>query len=134
MNYVAVDAYCDNSGNTLLQKIDFGGATVTLGNIYGSNNDEIYFFIEPENNLKILGIVGGDLNATLDPRNIRSNIDTYNTAGIPSTRRYLWLNTMCANLKLSDPFRYFYPAKFEFTNIPFAVDATNRSRLDFFNI
>jgi hypothetical protein len=32
----------------------------------------------------------------------------------------------------ADPYRYFYPDQKEFTYIPFAVEATNRSRLDFF--
>jgi hypothetical protein len=39
---------------------------------------------------------------------------------------------LCARQSLKDPYRYLYPDVKEFTYIPYAVEATNRSRLDFF--
>jgi hypothetical protein len=77
-------------------------------------------------------VVGGDWNATLDAGNSRLNIDTFNTAGIPSVRRSLWLNRLCDAVGILDPYRHFYPDTREFTFIPFSENATNRSRLDFF--
>jgi hypothetical protein len=79
-------------------------------------------------------IIGGDWNCTLDSRNSRLNIDTYNMAGIPSLRRSQWLNSLCGNVKLIDPYRHLYPEKMEFTYVPFDENATNRSRLDCFLI
>jgi exonuclease III len=138
VNCVPVGFHRDNNGNMLLVKMDFGGVTVTLGSVYGPNSDEQNFFIDLENNIRLLNsnyvVVGGDWNTTLDPRNSRLNIDTLNTAGIPSARRPLWLNTMRHNLGLADPFIHFYPEKPEFTYVPFALNATNRSRLDYFLI
>ncbi len=77
-------------------------------------------------------VIGGDWNTTLDNKTARQNIDTLNTAGIPSINRSNWLNSLCLSQKLVDPFRTLHPHKKEFTYVPFAQDSTIRSRLDFF--
>jgi hypothetical protein len=120
----------------LLLKIVIGEISVTLGSIYGPNEDDENFFKELEAGIDRFNsdfvILGGDWNATYDTRNNRSNLDTHNTNGIPSVRRSAWLKQLCTRKSLEDPYRYFYPENKEFTYIPFAVDATNRSRLDFY--
>jgi exonuclease III len=122
----------------LLLKLSIGNATLTVGSIYGPNNDDENFFDQINAVISRFNsdfvIIGGDWNATYDTRNNRHNIDTFNTVGIPSVRRSLWLNQLCARHSLKDPYRYLYPEVKEFTYIPYAVEATNRSRLDFFLI
>ncbi len=119
-------------------KIRIGNATLTVGSIYGSNNDDCNFFDTlREITLRFNSdfcIIGGDWNTTLDGRPSNRNIDTLNTVSIPSERRSNWLNNLCTDLNLIDPFRYFYPDITAFTYVPFAEAATNRSRLDFFLI
>jgi exonuclease III len=77
---------------------------------------------------------GGDWNTTVDANPVRLNIDTINMVDIPSRRRSTWLNRTCTSLKLSDPYRFFYPERREFTYIPNAQAHNNRSRIDFFQI
>ncbi len=71
-------------------------------------------------------------STTVDSRTGRHNLDILNTASIPSACRSIWLNTLMMNCNLVDPYRHFFPDTPEFMYVPFAVDATNRSRLDFF--
>jgi exonuclease III len=138
LNFTTIDRYDDISGNILLLKVGIGTTTVTLGSIYGPNTDDIDFFDMLDARVKSFNsdhtILGGDWNTTLDPRNNDANIDTLNTAGIPSARRSNRLNRLCNENKLGDPFRHFYPDKREFTYVPFPAAAINRSRLDFFLI
>jgi hypothetical protein len=55
-------------------------------------------------------------------------------ADIPSRRRSTWLDRTCTTLKLSDPYRFFYPDRREYTYIPNAQAHIKRSRIDFFQI
>jgi hypothetical protein len=117
-------------------KARIGSITVTLGSIYGPNADDINFFDTIDDRIKNFNgnytILGRDWNTTLDPRNNDTNIDTLNTAGIPSSRRSNRLIKLCKDNNLGDPFRHFYPDKREFTYVPFPAAANYRSRLDFF--
>jgi len=51
---------------------------------------------------------------------------------IPSRRRSEAIKHMADNLNMTDAFRTFFPSKREYTFIPSAMGANNRSRLDFF--
>jgi exonuclease III len=136
LNCTITDRFDDNDGNILMVKVRIGTSTVTLGSIYGPNTDDINFFDKVDVRIKSFNsdytILGGDWNTTLDPRNNDTNIDTLNTAGIPSSRRSNRLIKLCSDNNLGDPFRHFYPDKREFTYVPFPAAAINRSRLDFF--
>jgi exonuclease III len=136
--YTVLDDFKDDLCNIILMKVQFGTKTITLGSIYGPNTDDVNFY----NHLKIVigrfksdfVVIGGDWNATIDSRNGRVNLDTLNTASIPSARRSGWLNSLMTECNLIDPFRYFFPEAQEYTYVPYAIDAVNRSRLDFFLI
>ena len=78
--------------------------------------------------------MGGDWNCTVDCRNVDLNIDVLNMAGIPSKLRSEKVKYIFTKYKLTDPYRYFYPNKREFTYIPANLDATNRSRLNLFGV
>ncbi len=131
-----IDTFCDVDCNMLLLKLGIGNSTITIGSIYGPNDDDENFFSRLEDGIEGFNsnfvIIGGDWNATYDCHNNRTNIDTHNMVGIPSARRSLWLNRLCTLKNLKDPYRYLYPDLKEFTYVPFAMDAVNRSRLDFF--
>jgi exonuclease III len=116
--------------------ISIGDVTITIGSIYGPNDDNEDFFnvlggkIREYNSNYV--VIGGDWNCTYDTNNSRSNVDILNTVNPPSLRRSQWLKRICTANRLVDPFRHFFPDAREFTYIPFAADANNRSRLDFF--
>jgi hypothetical protein len=113
-------------------KIRIGAVTVTLGCIYGPNHDDKNFFKlinEKTDSFKSdFVIIGGDWNTAYDIQVSRINIDILNTTNLPSARRSLWLSQLCNNRQLVDPYRPFYPEANEFTYVPFAAGAINRSR------
>jgi hypothetical protein len=94
-----VDCFSDRNGNILLLKLAVGNITLTLGSIYGPNNDDFEFFVIIDDKIKSFGsdhtIIGGDGNTTLDPRHNDINIDTFNTVGILSTRRSNRIIQLC---------------------------------------
>ena len=88
------------------------------------------------NNITAMGnenvILGGDWNATWDNSRADKNLDVLNMTAIPSYIRSNAVLKMSGKLKLTDPYRIFYPDRRDFTFIPSAVGQNNRSRLDFF--
>ena len=120
-------------------KIKIENTTIIIGSIYGPNiNDNSNIYDELDIELNRLNtekvILGGDWNCTVDCRNVDLNIDVLNMAGIPSKLRSEKVKNVFSKYKLTDPYRYFYPNKRDFTYIPANLDATNRSRLDFFGV
>ena len=63
-------------------------------------------------------ILGGDWNATWDNSRVEKNLDTLNMVDIPSLIRSNTIIKMAETLRLTDPFRTFYPEKREFTFVP----------------
>jgi exonuclease III len=77
-------------------------------------------------------IIGGDWNCTLSPDDVRTNIDCLIMANIPNRTHTVLLNEMCERLGLADPYRLLYPIKRDYTYVPRAITARNRSRIDMF--
>ncbi len=127
---------CDNNDNYLILDISISGKRFTLAAVYGPNNDDLAFYdrlaaeLQSVNNTSI--VVGGDWNATWDPSPIHNNIDAINMANIPSKRRSEKINSIARNLSLTDPYRYLYLTRREYTFIPNIAGNRNRFRLDFF--
>jgi len=126
---------CD-TGNYLLIGAKIKGRKVTVGAVYGPNEDDRNFFSNLIRDLKLLGneniIIGGDWNATIDNGPVEHNLDIINMVNLPSRLRSNWLLNLSEELDLVDPYRIFYPNKRDFTFIPSGLQQINRSRLDFF--
>jgi exonuclease III len=122
--------------NFIILDISIHGKRLTLGSVYGPNHDYELFFTNLSNDIHNIGngcvILGGDWNSTVDGMYGNKNLDILNMAAVPSRRRSNWLKTLCNNHNLTDPYRFFYPDRREYTYIPNAVANTNRSRLDFY--
>jgi exonuclease III len=131
-----VSQYSDSKDNFLFLKIKLRGVQILLGSIYGPNKNENEFFDKIN---EILGentgtptIIGGDFNATWDCRDATENIDILNMTNIPSKFRSEKINWLANNNNLTDPYRYIYPSRKEFTYVPNARLQLNRSRIDYF--
>jgi exonuclease III len=128
----------DEVGNFLLVKFNCGGKNLLVGAIYGPNDNDLHFYNELSANIETLNcehiILGGDWNATWDPRPPNENLDVINMANIPSRTRSNAIRLMAQNRSLIDPFRMLHPIKSEFTYVPNARINVNRSRIDFFFI
>jgi hypothetical protein len=115
-----------------------GGLHFLVGSIYGPNRNETEFFdkinnlLSEHSNLPV--ILGGDFNATWDCRDVADNLDILNMVSPPSKYRSEKINWIARNNALTDPYRYLYPNRRDFTYIPNARQNLNRSRIDFFLI
>jgi exonuclease III len=138
LEYNVHNSFFDAACNMLLMKLSVGEVTITIGSIYGPNDDSEEFFNVLGEKIKEYNsnyvVVGSDWNCTYDTNNSRSNIDILNTVNPPGLCRSQWLKHICTTNKLLYPFRHFFPDAREFTYILFAADANNTSRLDFFLI
>lgn len=136
LDYKILDSICDTEDNYMLLDTQINNTKLTLGAVYGPNNDNTTFFDKLLNDTKRLKndniIWGGDWNATWDSSDNDINIDTLNMMNLPSKNRSEKLNAIAAELTLMDPYRIFYPTKSEFTYVPSVLNQINRSRLDFF--
>jgi exonuclease III len=102
---------------------------MTIGSVYGPNTDSEDFFSDIRDTCSRLNnkliVIGGDWNTTVDGSQVRHNIDTINMADIPSRRRSSWLRNLSDTMHLTDPYRFFYPDRLEYTYIPNAQAAIN---------
>jgi len=137
-----LDTYSSVDQNVLLCKIKIKNCTLTIGSVYGPNENNPVFFQNLRRQISEWGlpyIVGGDFNTILDHSAGEGNMDREGGMRIPNHRNgeviQEWIQTGTA----IDPFRALYPEQREFSYVPFR-HVVNRdgilgkSRLDFFLI
>jgi exonuclease III len=135
LNLTVSNVLKDNDENILGVTVSSGTDKIRLFSIYGPNNNERSFFnsladflnIDPSTPV----IIGGDWNATYSISDGEDNIDTFNMAAPPSATRSMWLNQLCRDFFLCDPFGALHPSERDFTFTPHGV-RRNRSHIDFF--
>jgi exonuclease III len=134
--YTIIEQVSDPGENFILLKIDINGGILILGALYGPNEHNPGFFIDLFRGIQRLGdhpiILGGDFNCTFSMDKINTNIDCMFMNDLPNYRHSKYVNDLCHDLNLSDPFRYLSPSKREFSYKPFRKVRKNRSRIDFF--
>jgi hypothetical protein len=68
--------------------MEFGRDRVTIGSLYGPNQNEETFFLNLNSFLNRIQtpclILGGDLNTTWDNRNVNDNLDIHAMINVPS--------------------------------------------------
>jgi hypothetical protein len=110
--YTIHNQYCDIECNIIILDITIKGKRLTIGSVYGPNNDNEEFFNTVRDTSSRLGsehiILGDDWKTSVDASPVRHNIDTFNMVDIPSRHRSTWLDRTCTTLKLLDPYRFFY--------------------------
>jgi exonuclease III len=128
----------DPEENYLLLEVSIAGNTVVLGSIYGPNTNNRQFFTNLERDIESLSadrvILAGDWNCTVSTEPVRTNIDCINMNNVPNRTHSLVIQEMCERLSLVDPYRVLNPEKREYTYVPRAAGAKNRSGIDFFLI
>jgi exonuclease III len=126
----------DPAENYLLLEVAIAGKNFILGSIYGPNTNNREFFANLERDLQSLNnerrIIAGDWNCTFSCDDVQVNIDCINMAAPPNRTHSLLLNELCDRLALIEPYRTLNPNKLEYTYVPRAAGAKNRSRIDFF--
>jgi len=136
LNTKIVNTREDDDGNFILLNMEINDVKITVGAVYGPNQDELNFFENLKNEVTSIGnaniILGGDWNLTWDTSDVDLNMDVINMVNIPSRRRSLKLREIAEELNLQCPYRVLYPNKKEYTFIPSSENMQNRSRIDFF--
>ncbi len=128
----------DPGDNYLILSATINSYRFTLGAVYGPNQNDLQFYDSLERDILALDnqtvVLGGDWNATWSSVPVPNNPDVINMQAIPSKQRSEKILQMSRRLSLTDPFRFLYPNKTEFTYVPNAAANRNRSRLGFFLI
>jgi hypothetical protein len=110
------------SENILGVKLLIDNSPILLISIYGPNDNDMSFYSNLSaliaDNSDVPVIVGGDWNTTYSTSDPNRNPDVLFMKTIPSKIRSGWLNDLCIEFELSDPFRAFHPTKRDFTFIP----------------
>ncbi len=98
--------HLDARGNCYIMDITVNGKRITIGSIYGPNQDDETFFTSIRTAIRSFGnefvVIGGDWNTTTD---------ILKMASVPSRRRSGWLSDMCNACNLTDPYHFFYPER-----------------------
>jgi exonuclease III len=135
LNYSVSRCLKDDNDNIIGLTVKIDDFPVRVFSVYGPNDNNRTFFDNLRNLLDIDStipvIIGGDWNATYSCHEIGNNIDTYRMVSPPSITRSLWLNELCRDLHMCDPFRAMHPSLRDFTFTPHN-ERRNRSRIDFF--
>jgi hypothetical protein len=123
--------------------IEIKNVVLTIGAIYGPNNNDVEFYRCIERKTRLWGnpcILGGDFNTILSDTPGVDNLDRDGAGRVPNRQNSRIINEWITSGIFIDPFRALYPHTREFSYIPFrGQNAGNReapriskSRLDFF--
>jgi exonuclease III len=133
-----LDISSSEDENLIQIRATIRGSEVCLICIYGPNNNDLQFFENLANYIRLAGnipvIIGGDWNCTVSADPAPDNPDCLNMARAPNLLHSVKLNEICDEYELVDPFRLLYPDLHEFTYVPRSGIAANKSRIDFFII
>jgi exonuclease III len=137
----------DGSGdeNLLMLDIIIKNKRITLGVVYGPNENNRHFYRDIENKVRQWGnycIIGGDFNTIIDNSIGNDNLDREGAGRVPNRQNSKIINDWIEQRFLIDPFRTLYSEIKEMSYIPFRsminardnVLTAGKSRLDFFLI
>jgi hypothetical protein len=122
--------------NVLGLRANIYGSEVLLVSVYGPNSNDAEFYENLSDllhlNEEVPIVMGGDWNCLYSTYPVDSNMDCINMTRTPNQNNSLKLNELSEMYSLTDPFRFLYPDKIEFSYVPRNILSNNRSRLDFF--
>ncbi len=137
LGFSVLSVYKCPSENILGVRLLLDNSPIFLISIYGPNENDITFYSQLTSlvaeNSDVPVIIGGDWNSTYSTGEPSINPDVLYMKSIPSKLRSGWLNELCIELELSDPYRALHPTRRDYTFTPRGTKK-NRSRLDFFLI
>jgi exonuclease III len=131
--------------NVLLFDVIIKNVRLTIGTVYGPNNNDVEFYNGIRRQIVNWGnrcIIGGDFNTILSTERGTRNLDREGGDRVPNRQNSNVLNDWIRDNFLVDPFRTLYPEMREFSYIPFrdrgrdgrADIVYGKTRLDFFLI
>jgi exonuclease III len=100
--------------NVLLLKVKIKGHVLTLGSLYGTNENNENFYNNVKVRIEGMGvgaIIGGDFNTILDRDRSNLNLDREGNGRVPNLRNSNVLNGWINDNFMLDPFRALYPER-----------------------
>ena len=138
INYTENERKADAGENFLAVRATIQGKIYILCSIYGPNSHDHGFFISLKNALSQLGdspiIMAGDWNCTYSTSRVELNYDCFNMLELPNVRHSRYLEHLCEELSVEDPYRVLHPVRRDYSYSPFGTVRGNKSRIDFFFI
>ena len=135
LDFNPIEQYTDVEDNYIIIDCTINGVKLALRSVYGPNNSNKLFYARIKNillHIRSPALLGGDWNTVWDNSDAAFNIDVQNMVKTPNTSNGNALRLMCDELSLTEPFRFKYPDKVQFTYKPFGTRKPNQARLDFF--
>ncbi len=108
--------YCDNADNYMLLDVKLKGRRVTLGCIYGPNENDQDFYRELRVIIDRLGnkfILGGDFNTIINQSIGNENLDREGNGWVPNSQNSRIINEWLEEGWTVEPFRTMYPLQKE---------------------
>jgi exonuclease III len=144
LQHVINNAYEGSGGeNVLMIDVTIKGTRMTLGVVYGPNNNDVGFYRDIERKITEWGninIIGGDFNTILSDQLGAENLDREGLGRVPNRQNSKIINDWVLDGLLLDPFRTLYSQTREYSCVPFrgqydantGMSRFSKTRLDFF--
>jgi exonuclease III len=135
--------------NYILLDLEIKGKRLTLGSVYGPNENNVNFYRKLKREIQEMGnpvIIGGDFNTILDQDGTVNNLDRMGIGRVPNRTNSNFLNEWIREGKIIEPFRALYPEQREISYLSYrgvrddigdgrartGVEYYGKTRLDFF--
>jgi exonuclease III len=135
--------------NYILLDVEIKGKRLTLGSVYGPNENNANFYRRLKREVNELGnpmILGGDFNTILDQDGTENNLDRIGIGRVPNRTNGNFINDWIREGNIIKPFRALYPEQKEISYLSYrgvrddigggrarnGVEYYGKTRLDFF--
>jgi exonuclease III len=98
--------------NYILLDLEIKGKRLTLGSVYGPNENNVNFYRKLKRDINEMGnpvIIGGDFNTILDQDGTENNLDRMGIGRVPNRTNSNFINEWIREGKIIEPFRALYP-------------------------
>ena len=102
--------------NYILLYVEIKGKRLTLGSVYGPNENNANFYRKLKREVNELGnpmILGGDFNTILDQDGTENNLDRIGIGRVPNRTNSNFINDWIREGNIIEPFRALYPEQKE---------------------
>jgi exonuclease III len=137
--------------NYILLDVEIKGKKLTLGSVYGPNENSVQFYRKLKREVNEMGnpvIIGGDFNTILDQDGTENNLDRLGLGRVPNRTNSNFINDWIRKGTIIEPFRALYPEQREISYLSYrgirddiggggartGVEYYGKTRLDFFLI
>jgi exonuclease III len=108
--------------NYILLDVEIKGKRLTLGCVYGPNENNVNFYRRLKREVNEMGnpvIIGGDFNTILDQDGTENNLDRIGIGRVPNRTNSNFINDWIQEGRIIEPFRALYPEQREISYLSY---------------